>query len=298
MALGLKALRRRIQSIRSTCKITSAMKVVAASRLRKIQHTMLMMRQYADELRKLSALIASRVESEHPLMRPYPEVRREAIVVVSGDRGLCGSFNATITRYVRKKTEVLKEAGVAPVLFFIGQKGGEMLRFLPFDYEMAFVHLLRRFSFEGVIHLVERLERGYVGGEFERVTVVFTRFRSAMTQEVGESQIFPFTENIFAPREFLVDTAYRDFLIEPDVKTVVNYLVPHFAATEVAHDLMESAASELAARMNAMEAATRNAEEMAEKLTIEYYKARQNVITTELMEIVGGVEALKTTQRR
>jgi len=259
---------------------------------------MLTIRRYSDELRRLAALVAGRVDTDHPLMTPRPEVRREVIVVVSGDRGLCGSFNANIARHVRKKAAALSAAGVAPTLLFIGRKGAEALRSLPAAQERTFTDLFGRLTSDAVTPVIEFLARGYLRGDHDRVTVVFNRFRSAMVQETGEEQIFPLTENIFAPREIVTDAAHRDLLLEPDAAAIVDHLVPHFAAAELYHGLMESIASELAARMNAMEAATRNADEMAGRLTIEYNEARQNAITTELMEIVGGAEALKAARGR
>ncbi len=294
MAAGLKVIRKRIQSIKSTQKITRAMKMVAASRLRKAQNTMLSIRRYADELRKLAAFVSHRVEGVHPLMTPRPEVRAEMIVVVSGDRGLCGSFNANIVRQVKRRMEQLSAEGITPHLLFVGRKGAEALHRLPVPQETVFTDLLHRLTSEQVTPLVEFLARGYLRGDYDRVVVVFNRFRSTMVQEIAEEQIFPVTENIFAPQEVIGDEAHRDCLFEPDVTTIAAYLVPHFAATELYHDIMESVAGELAARMNAMEAATKNAIEMTGRLTIAYNKARQNAITGELMDIVGGAEALGT----
>ncbi len=292
MAAGLKAIRKRIQSVKNTQKITRAMKMVAASRLRKAQNTMLAIRRYADELRKLAALVSHRIEGIHPLMTPQTAVRAEMIVVVSGDRGLCGSFNANIVRQVKRRMERLSTEGVTPHLLFVGRKGAEAFRRLPVPQETVFTDLLHRLTSEQVTPLVEFLARGYLRGDYDRVVVVFNRFRSTMAQEIAETQVFPLTENIFAPQEVLGDEARRDLIFEPDAAAIAAYLVPHFAATELYHDLMESVASELAARMNAMEAATKNAIEMAGRLTVAYNKARQNAITAELMDIVGGAEAL------
>lgn len=291
MATGLKTIRKRIQSVRNTQKITRAMKMVAASKLRRAQIAMLAIRRYSNELRRLAGLIADRVEGIHPLMVPRAEVRRELIVVVSGDRGLCGSFNANIARAVRRRIE---GDGVRPedvTLLFIGRKAAESLRDLPVRREMLFVDTLRKISSEAMTPIIDLLAQGYLRGDHDRVTVIFNRFRSALAQEITEEQLFPVTENIFAPQEIARDAAGRDTLFEPSPAAIADHLVPHFAATELYHDLMESVASELSARMNAMEAATKNAGEMTGRLLIAYNKARQNAITTELMEIVGGAEA-------
>lgn len=290
---GLKEIRKRIQSVKNTQKITRAMKMVAASKLRKAQTAMLNIRRYSDEMRHLAGVLADKVDCTHPLMIPHKKVGTEALIVVSGDRGLCGSFNANVSRHARRKADALQKEGVRPVLFFIGRKGAETLRNHAADQDIRFVGLLGDLSFDAMYDVVDFLAQGYLSGDYDRVTVVFNRFKSAVAQEVAEEQLFPITENIFEKHEIVRDGAERDIVFEPSAAALADYVVPRFAATELYHDLMESAASELSARMNSMEAATKNAAEMIGRLVISYNKERQNAITTELMEIVGGAEALK-----
>lgn len=290
---GLKEIRKRIQSVKNTQKITRAMKMVAASKLRRTQTAMLNIRRYSDELRHLAGVMSDRVECIHPLMVPRRTVRAEAIIVVSGDRGLCGSFNANVARYARRRADALEKEGIRPLLFFVGRKGAESLRTHPAAQDRRFVGLLGELTFDAMYDVVSFLSHGFLAGNYDRVTVIFNRFKSAVAQEVAEEQIFPVTENIFEKHEIVRDRAGRDILLEPSPAALADYVVPRFAATELFHDLMESAASELSARMNSMDAATKNAAEMIGRLVISYNKARQNAITTELMEIVGGAEALK-----
>ncbi len=290
---GLKEIRKRIQSVKNTQKITRAMKMVAASKLRKAQTAMLNIRRYSDEMRHLAGVLADKVDCVHPLMAPRKNVRVEALIVVSGDRGLCGSFNANVARHARRRADALQKEGIRPVLFFIGRKGAEALRNHPAGKDTRFAGLLGDLSFDAMYDVVDFLAQGYLSGDYDRVTVVFNRFKSAVAQEVAEEQIFPLTENIFDTHELSGDQAGREIVFEPSASALADYVVPRFAATELYHDLMESAASELSARMNSMEAATKNAAEMIGRLVISYNKERQNAITTELMEIVGGAEALK-----
>lgn len=290
---GLKETRKRINSVKNTQKITKAMKMVAASKLRRAQIAMMNIRKYSNEMRLMAGTLVGKVEHIHPLLIKRPQIKNEAVIVVSGDKGLCGSFNASIVRYTKKFIETRKKEGVNLTLFFVGKKASESLRSVDVEKNNNFIHTLADLQFEGMYEFVEVLLEGYVSGKYDLITVIYNRFKSAVTQEVSTEQIFPLHEDAFTEEENIKDRAGRDLVIEPTPKEVLDFIVPRYAATELYHDFMESIASELSARMNAMDSASRNATDMIYKLTLIYNKARQNAITKELMEIVGGAEALK-----
>ncbi len=290
---GLKEIRKRIQSVKNTQKITRAMKMIAATKLRKAQSTMLSTRKFSVEMRKMAHFLIHKVEKIHPLMIARAEIKNEAVIVVSGDRGLCGSFNASIVRYTKKYIADRKKEGVNSTIFFIGKKAGESLRMVDAEKNYDFINLFQDLQFNYMFDLVDLIADNYISGKFDLVTVVYNRFKSAVSQEVTKDQIFPLVEDTFAHEEEVKDKENRDLIIEPSPEELFDFIVKRFAATELYHDLMESVASEFSARMNAMDSATKNAEEMISHLVLLYNRVRQDAITKELMEIIGGAEALK-----
>jgi F-type H+-transporting ATPase subunit gamma len=291
---SLKELRNRIGSVKQTQKITSAMKLVAASKLRRAQEQAEASRPFAermsDMLANLGASVAD-VEGAPPLLAGTGRDHVHLLVVATADRGLCGGFNASIVRGARMRIRELREAGKEVKILCIGRKGRDMLRR---EFGSLIVHTIegvgrRRLEFAEAAAIGDRLERMYEAGEFDVCTIAFNRFRSAITQVLTLQQLIP-VEPAAVEREAAEARAVYEF--EPDEQTILAELLPRNLAVQIYRALVENAASEQGARMTAMDNATRNAGEMIEQLTLFYNRTRQAQITRELIEIVSGAEAL------
>jgi F-type H+-transporting ATPase subunit gamma len=291
---SLKVLRNRIGSVKQTQKITSAMKLVAASKLRRAQEQAEASRPFAermsDMLANLGASVAD-VEGAPPLLAGTGRDEVHLLVVATADRGLCGGFNASIVRGARIRVRELREAGKQVKILCIGRKGRDMLRR---EFGSLIVDTVegigrRRLEYAEAAAIGERLERMYEAGEFDLCTIVFNRFRSAITQVLTLQQLIP-VEPAAVEREVAEVRAVYEF--EPDEQTILAELLPRNLAVQIYRALVENAASEQGARMTAMENATRNAGEMIERLSLFYNRTRQAQITRELIEIVSGAEAL------
>jgi F-type H+-transporting ATPase subunit gamma len=291
---SLKDLRNRIGSVKQTQKITSAMKLVAASKLRRAQEQAEASRPFAermsDMLANLGASVAD-VEGAPPLLAGTGRDEVHLLVVATADRGLCGGFNASIVRGARLRIRELRGAGKQVKILCIGRKGRDMLRR---EFGSLIVETIegvgrRRLEYAEAAAVGERLERMYEAGEFDVCTIVFNRFRSAITQILTLQQLIP-VEPAAVEREVAEARAVYEF--EPDEQTILAELLPRNLAVQIYRALVENAASEQGARMTAMDNATRNAGEMIERLTLFYNRTRQAQITRELIEIVSGAEAL------
>jgi F-type H+-transporting ATPase subunit gamma len=291
---SLKELRNRIGSVKQTQKITSAMKLVAASKLRRAQEQAEASRPFAermsDMLANLGASVAD-VEGAPPLLAGTGRDEVHLLVVATADRGLCGGFNASIVRGARIRIRELREAGKQVKILCIGRKGRDMLRREFGDLILDTIEGIgrRRLEYADAAAVGERLERMYEAGEFDLCTIVFNRFRSAISQIVTFRQLIP-VEPAEIERETADARAVYEF--EPDEQTILVELLPRNLAVQIYRALVENAASEQGARMTAMDNATRNAGDMIERLTLFYNRTRQAQITRELIEIVSGAEAL------
>ena len=291
---SLKELRNRIGSVKQTQKITSAMKLVAASKLRRAQEQAEASRPFAermsDMLANLGASVAD-VEGAPPLLAGTGRDAVHLLVVATADRGLCGGFNASIVRGARSRIRELREAGKQVRILCIGRKGRDMLRREFGELIVDTVEGIgrRRLEYAEAAAVGERLERLYEAGEFDVCTIVFNRFRSAISQIVTFRQLIP-----VEPAAIEHDTAdvRAVYEFEPDEQTILMELLPRNLAVQIYRALVENAASEQGARMTAMDNATRNAGDMIERLTLFYNRTRQAQITRELIEIVSGAEAL------
>ena len=292
---SLKDLRNRIRSVRSTQKITSAMKMVAASRLRRAQEQAVAARPYAERMERVLASLAARMSglSGGPrLLAGTGRDQTHLLVVATSDRGLAGGFNATILREARRQIRALTGAGKEVKILTIGRKGRDGLRR---DHARLIVDSLteigrRRVSFEEARDIAQRLLAMFEAGEFDVCTIVFNRFRSAITQITTAQQLIPFAQPTAAEAPAAEGGAIYEF--EPDEEEILAELLPRNLAVQVYTALLENAASEQGARMTAMDNATRNAGEMIDRLTINYNRTRQAAITKELIEIISGAEAL------
>ncbi len=295
---SLKAIRKRIASTKATQKITRAMKMVAGARLTRAQQRIVAMRPYAlktgDVLqsvaRTMGAVDDSQTEPTHALLARRPE-KRALLLVFSADRGLCGALNTNVNKSSERFWRE-KEAGAVEVSFAtLGRKGREYLNRRSAKIAKDFPRVYDGLDLAKarlVAHwLVPRFERG----EFDSVYLVFNEFKSAMTQKVTLERLLPLGEPE-APRGGDAQVP-NDFIYEPDQRALLERLVPMYVEISVYRALLESQASFFGAQMTAMDAATRNAKDMIARLTLVYNRARQAAITKELMEIIGGAEALK-----
>jgi F-type H+-transporting ATPase subunit gamma len=284
---SLKAIRKRIGTVRSTQQITKAMKMVAAAKLRRAQEAALASRPYAAKLEAMVAHLASRVDEDaHPLLRVPESENRGLVIVVTGDRGLCGGYNTTLARtaegFLRERTGELR-------VTTIGRKGNDYLRRR--GYPGASTHPMPATgdSTNLARELARVASQSFLEDQVDAVYVVYSHFKSALSQVPTIERLLPFER--LAPSQ--QPGAHADYIFEPDPQQIMGFVLPRLIEVRILHSILEAGASEQAARMAAMDSATRNAAEMIERLTLEMNRARQAAITTELMEIIGGAEALK-----
>lgn len=287
----LQDIRRRIRSVQSTQKITRAMKLVAAAKLRRAQDRILEARPYAFKMAELAATLSRGLgEDKHPLL-----VRREGprrlYVVVTADKGLCGAFNSNV---IRKSVDLLRAGeDEATALVAVGRKARDFFRRRAWRVRGERLGLLDRLTFAQAQELAGELMRTFLDDEIDEAWLVFNEFRSVAVQRVTVQRLLPIETG--RPGESAGEGPGVEYLYEPDAPTILDALLPRHVEVQVYRALLESAAGEHGARMTAMEAATKNAQEMIGLLTIQYNKARQERITKELLDIVGGAEALRAS---
>ncbi len=294
---NLKEVRDRIQSVISTQQITKAMKLVAASKLRRAQQAIQQLRPYSQKLNEMLSNILSTVSEEdmdsaYSIDRPLKNV---CIVVVTSNRGLCGAFNSNVIKSVihtvTEKYSLQYESGNLSLLF-IGKKGKDFLskRLPKAKLINDYVELVgKEFSSQDSIPVAELLMDAFVNEEYDAIEIAYARFKNAAVQEYEMEQFLPIVKN-----EVQEDSFSADFIFEPAKEEFLQYLIPAVLKTQFHKTILDSNASEHGARMTAMDKATDNAEDMLRELRINYNKARQEAITTELGEIVGGAAALES----
>jgi F-type H+-transporting ATPase subunit gamma len=299
---NLKSIRKRISSVKSTQKITRAMKMVAAARLNRAQQRILALRPYAVKTGEVLAEVAAPLpdqsedgELSHPLLARRPE-KNALFIVITSDRGLCGAFNTNILRMAERQWREREAAGQTVKFAVIGRKGRDYLRRRGAPVFHVFSGVWERLDLEQAREIARTALAPFVRGEVDAIYLVYNEFKSAMTQRVTAELLFPLpvptgaAERAQASEEW---ARHREFLFESTRESVLERLVPMYVEISILRALLESMASELGARMTAMDSATKNASEMISRLTLEYNRARQAAITTELMEIIGGAEALR-----
>lgn len=292
----LKDLRNRIRSVRSTQKITSAMKMVAASRLRRAQERAEAARPYAERMERVLASIAARMAGRSgapPLLAGTGKDQVHLLVVATSDRGLAGGFNATILREARRQIRTLTAAGKTVKIITIGRRGRDGLRrdYARLMHDSLTDIGLRGVAFDEARDIARRILTMFASGEFDGCTIIFNRFQSAITQIVTAQQLIPFAQPQ-AAEAAPADASGAIYEFEPDEEEILAELLPRNLAVQIYTALLENAASEQGARMTAMDNATRNAGDMIDRLTMNYNRTRQAVITKELIEIISGAEAL------
>lgn len=290
----LRDLKKRIKAIRSTQKITKAMKMVAAAKLRKVQDRMLNFRPYAMRIRDIVSDLSMAVEREaHPILTVRPRKTVEFLVITS-DKGLCGAFNANILRYASQQISELKREGFEISISTVGKKAFDYFTRRGYKVRSSWVGLSGKVSYDSAKEIAKDLIDGYVREEFDEVRLTFNEFKSLIAQRLVSLRVLPIEGLKEGTGTETVDLSqFGSFLYEPSVEVVFERLLPRYVEIQVFRALLESSAAEEAARMSAMENATKNCEDLVQKVTLKANKVRQESITKELMDIVGGVEALR-----
>jgi F-type H+-transporting ATPase subunit gamma len=301
---NLKQIRRRIASVKSTQKITRAMKMVAGARLTRAQQRIVALRPYAVETAKVLGEVTaageaeaeeSGTESEHPLLARRP-LKSVLLLVITSDRGQCGAFNTNILRAAERERREREAQGQKVLLAVIGRKGRDFYQRRKIPLFHVFSGIWEKLQAETARVVARKVLSPFLRGEVDSIQVVYNEFKSAMTQKVTVEPLFPLAPQKAASTngEEAAPLVNKDeFLFEPSKEALLERLVPMYVEISLLRALYESMASELGARMTAMDSATKNAADVISQLTLVYNRARQAAITTELMEIIGGAEALK-----
>ena len=288
---SLKDLKTRINSVKSTQKITAAMKMVAAAKLRRAQEAAESGRPYANRMRRVTANLAAKadVNSAPALLVGNGKSVTHLLVVISADRGLCGGFNGSITRQTRTEVTRLQDEGKTVKLLMVGRKSADALRR---EYGKQFIDSFEGIqgtsvSFSDAASLGDTIRTGFEAGDYDVCTMIYNKFVNAITQEITLTQLIPAEVNVVDDSDANVNYEY-----EPEEDELLDTLLPRILSTQIYSALLESSAAELAARMTAMDNATRNAGDLIDRLTLVYNRTRQAAITSELIEIISGAEAV------
>ena len=295
MGAKLRIVRRRIRSVQSTKKITRAMELIASSRIVRAQQRVESARPYAVQLTKAMEDVARQTGGiTHPLLEEREAPARVGVLVVTSDRGLAGSYNSNVLRIAEDLMRSIRRRSLEPVLYVSGKKGQGYFRFRGVPVRQSWQGLSEVPTYERAEEIGRSLIADFAEHEIDELHCAYTDFRSAFTLRATEQRILP-----IAPEEVAGagDAPSAEYVFEPEPEAILDLLLPQYVVTKVYAALLESAASENAARRRAMKAATDNAEELIKILTRQANRARQDEITTEISEIVGGAEALAQTSR-
>ncbi len=293
---SLSDIRKSIRSVKSTQKITAAMKMVAASKLRRAQDAIIAARPYAIEVADTIQRVATGVPTEegaapHPLLEKHRDPKRVLLVVLSSDRGLCGSFNVNALRLAERFIEEHKNDWEALEVATMGRRGRDHFRKKKQHTVRNFEDIYKDLTFRKASDIAAGLAAEYEKHDLDAVYLLYSEFKNAISQELKVVQVLP-VEPGPESAEGEGGPAGSDYLYEEDLKSVLNRLVPRYLAVQIWRALLESSASEHGARMTAMASATKSAKDIVDRLTLKYNRARQAAITGELMEIISGAEAL------
>ena len=280
---NLKEIRNRISSVSSTMQITSAMKMVSAAKLKKAQDAITAMRPYSDKLTQMLVNLSSSVDFENVYLSPR-KVKNKLIVCITSNRGLCGAFNSNV---IKKCTEIATSSDENVSFFCIGKKGGDILSKIH-NVVQSNNAVFDDLTFENISTIADKVMSLFLSKEYDSVQIVYNKFKNAATQIVTQEQYLPIENNKSNDDE--KDSS--DYIFEPTQIEIISELIPKSLKTQLYKSVRDSYASEHGARMTAMHKATDNATELRDQLKLTYNKARQAAITNEILEIVGGAEAL------
>ena len=295
MGATLRIVRRRIRSVQSTKKITRAMELIASSRIVRAQSRVEASRPYAEQLTKAMEDVASRSASvAHPLLEHREHATKIGVLVITSDRGLAGAYNANVLKVAEQHLREIRARGMEPVLYVVGKKGVGYFRFRGVPMQASWQGFSEVPPYEKAEVVGRRLIQDFADGAIDELHCAYTDFRSAFTLRATSKRFLP-----IAPEEVTGtarDTVSAEYLFEPEPAEILEHLLPQYVITKVYAALLESAASENASRRRAMKAATDNADDLIKVLTRQANRARQDEITTEILEIVGGAEALSSAK--
>ncbi|MBI1316446.1 ATP synthase F1 subunit gamma [bacterium] len=282
---NLKELRVRIASVQSTMQITSAMKMVSAAKLKRAQDAIQQMRPYAEKLREILSNISASLEGTEGRYSTERPVRRVLLVAITSNRGLCGAFNANVLKMARRQAEEYRQRGVEVDILAIGRKGAD---FFKKSGTVVGNHseLFDGLGFDKVAEVAAEIMQWYVEERYDKVMLCYNRFKNAGVQELTNEEFLP------VKVESIPGVQNNEYLFEPSRTEILEDLIPTALKTQLFKSLLDSVAAEHGARMTAMHKATDNANELQKGLKLDYNKARQAAITNEILEIVGGAEAL------
>jgi F-type H+-transporting ATPase subunit gamma len=285
----LRDIKLRIKGIKSTQQITKAMKMVAAAKLRRATESVLNARPYAKKISELLSHLVNEDEKQSNPLFANREVMNVAVVVVTADRGLCGAFNTNIikeaTRYLE---EEVKQNGLNYQLYCLGKKGSDYFSRRNYNISAKYPGIFSQIDYSTAQRLVDEIIPKYLDGSIDKVIIIFNEFKSIIQQKIVVEQFLPITSGDDDDKP-----ESANYIYEPDQKAIFNYLIPKHLKGQMWRVLLESNASEFAARMTAMDNATTNAKELIRTLSLTYNSKRQAAITTEILEIVSGANALK-----
>ena len=288
---NLRAIRKRVGSVKSTQQITKAMKMVSAAKLKRAQDAIVAARPYARQMREVVQAVARRAgEEAHPLLLSR-ETKKLGLLVITSDRGLCGGFNSNLLRATHRFLADHRNRQEETVVFVVGRKARDFFRRRQVEVRKEYVNVLGSLSYAHAERLSKDLVGGFIAGDFDEVQIVFNEFRSAISQVVRFEKLFPLAIERRDSEGAIASGI--DYLYEPSREEILATLLPKYVETQIFRVLLESVAGEHGARMTAMDSATNNAVDMISRLTLQMNRARQASITKELMEIIGGAEALK-----
>jgi F-type H+-transporting ATPase subunit gamma len=285
-------LRRRIRAVKNTEQITKAMKMVAASKLRRAQERMMNARPYALQMQRVLASVASRVDpSIHPLLtvRPPTEGSKTLVIVVTGDKGLCGSFN---TNVVKGAAAFIAGSAETCALGLVGRKGRDFLSRRGLEVLFEETGLFQKLRYADAEGIAKTAIEAFISGKVDRVVLVYNEFKSVMTQRLVVDQLLPIARADVESQTPAAASLQLDYLYEPSPQEIFNQLLPRYVEVQVYRALLESNAAFFAAQMTAMDTATKNSREMISGLTLYMNKVRQAAITREIIEVVSGAQAL------
>ncbi len=295
MGAKLRVVRRRIRSVQSTKKITRAMELIASSRIVKAQTRVEASRPYAEQLTKAMEDVASRSSSiDHPLLEQREHATKIGVLVITSDRGLAGAYNANVLKIAEQHLREIRAGGKEPVLYVVGKKGVGYFRFRGVPMQDSWQGFSEVPPYEKAEVVGRQLIEDFADETIDELHCAYTDFRSAFTLRATSKRFLP-----IAPEEVTGtarDTVPAEYLFEPEPAEILEHLLPQYVITKVYAALLESAASENASRRRAMKAATDNADDLIKVLTRQANRARQDEITTEILEIVGGAEALSSAK--